>query len=86
MKYTQTDNIFIDSNLWIYLSITDKEPTKHSKAISFFETLINKDINTSIQVINEFHWVLLRKYKLSEFEIEEKVNQGVLPAVILFHY
>lgn len=78
MKYTQTDRIFIDSNLWIYLSITDKEPTKHLKAIRFFETLINKNINTSIQVINEYHWVLFRKYKLSELEIEEKVNKGIL--------
>lgn len=78
MKYTQTDKVFVDSNLWIYMSISDSDLTKYKKAIHFFETIINKNINTSIQVINEFHWVLFRKYKLSEAEISEKVDNGIL--------
>ncbi len=77
MKYIETNKIFIDSNLWIYMSIKDRELIKHKKTINFFHKNIYKNINVSIQVINEFHWVLLKKYKLSEFLINEKVN-GIL--------
>ena len=78
MKYIQTDKIFIDSNLWIYLSITNKDVDKHKKILQFFEKIATYNIYTSIQVINEFHWVLLRKYKLSENQIYEKVENGII--------
>lgn len=74
MIYIETDKVFIDSNLWIYLSLSMNDLEKHKKTILFFEELTDKDVNTSIQAINEFHWVLSRKYKLSEGLIADKVD------------
>ena len=63
MKYIQTNNVFIDSNLWIYLSISTNDKKKHNSTLSFFKQICNQEIYTSIQVVNEFHWVMLRKYE-----------------------
>ena len=79
MKYTETSNVFIDSNLWIYLSVETNDTSKHEKATHFFERIANKNIFVSIQVINEFHWVLLKKYKLPKALINEKVTNGIIP-------
>ena len=78
MKYIPTNDVFIDSNLWIYLSVSTKDKEKHNSTLSFFEQISNKYIYTSIQVINEYHWVMLRKYKLSESDISEKVENGII--------
>jgi len=77
MKYISNDKVFIDTNLWVYLSVSGKDEDKHNQAISFLESISDKNIYTSIQAINEFHWVLLRKYNFSEEEITEKVNKGI---------
>jgi predicted nucleic acid-binding protein len=34
-----------------------------------------------VQVLNEFHWILKRKYRIDEVEIREKVNNGILNIV-----
>ncbi len=36
--------------------------------------LVADDIYTSIQAINEFHWILDRKYKIDEKLINKKIN------------
>lgn len=78
MKYTQTDKVFIDTNLWIYLAVEANDSSKHQKVIVFFEDIISQDVYTSIQAINEFHWVLSRKYNFSEDNIAEKVKEGIV--------
>jgi predicted nucleic acid-binding protein len=78
MKYIPNNNIFIDSNIWIYLSLKKENNLKYNKIISFFENNLNLSFFTSIQVINEFHWVLLRKYKIPENQITEKIENGII--------
>lgn len=72
-------NVFIDSNLWIYALIEEEESRdKTGKMVSFLETLKkNHQIVISIQVLNEFHWTLKRKYKIEESQIREKVLEGI---------
>jgi predicted nucleic acid-binding protein len=74
---------FIDSNIWIYALIESKEEeVKRDKIIAFLEKLKNKSrMLTSVQVLNEFHWVLKRKYNIDEIEIREKVTNGILKIV-----
>jgi predicted nucleic acid-binding protein len=69
---------FVDTNLWIYSFIESPENSKREITISFLEkTSETSQIYVSIQVINEIHWVLTRKYKLSEEVISKKIN-GIL--------
>ena len=70
---------FIDSNLWIYALLEDEDQVKHKKTIELLETLVQGQIIISIQIINEVHWVLQRKYKLSESQIKEKILDGIFP-------
>lgn len=74
---------FIDSNIWVYALIESREEeSKRNKIITFLEELKNKSrILISVQVLNEFHWVLKRKYKIDEVDIREKVNNGILNIV-----
>jgi predicted nucleic acid-binding protein len=74
---------FIDSNIWIYALIESKEEeAKRDKIIAFLEELKNKSrILISVQVLNEFHWILKRKYNIDEIEIREKVTNGILKIV-----
>lgn len=74
---------FIDSNIWIYALIESKEEAaKRDKIITFLEELKNKSrILISVQVLNEFHWILKRKYNTDEIEIREKVTNGILKIV-----
>ncbi len=74
---------FIDSNIWIYALIESKEEeAKRDKIIAFLEELKSKSrILVSVQVLNEFHWVLKRKYNIDEVEIREKVTNGILKIV-----
>ena len=74
---------FIDSNIWIYALIESKEEeAKRDKIITFLEELKGKSkIQVSVQVLNEFHWVLKRKYKIDEVKIREKVTNGILKIV-----
>lgn len=57
---------FIDTNIWVYgLLSTDSDTDKQKAAL---DTLRNVpqgfSIVASTQVINEFHWILARKYKI----------------------
>jgi predicted nucleic acid-binding protein len=74
---------FIDSNIWIYALLeSKKEEEKRHKIISFLEELKTKSrILISVQVLNEFHWVLKRKYNIDEVNIREKVSNGILKIV-----
>lgn len=72
--------LFIDTNIWIYafLETFDKKSADSIKRKIILKKIKNHlmtdDIYTSIQAINEFHWILNRKYKIDEKIINKKVN------------
>lgn len=73
-------NAFVDTNLWIYAFIkSEKDANKHKIMVSFLENL-NETCNIviSIQIINEFHWVMKKKYKIDEKQIRKKINDGII--------
>src|SRR3990172_6124200 len=75
-------NVFIDSNLLVYGFIetrNNEEKDKRDKIILLLERENNKNnIIISVQVINEFHWILKRKYDVNESEIRNKVINAIL--------
>ncbi len=74
-------NVFIDSNLWVYAFIeTQKEESwKREVILQLLEDVNKRDsIIVSIQVINEFHWILQRKYLIDENIIKKKVLNGIV--------
>ena len=75
--------VFVDSNIWVYAFIeSEEEKEKKIKITSFLEELKSKsEIIISVQILNEFHWVLKRKYKVDEAEIKERVLNGILKIV-----
>jgi predicted nucleic acid-binding protein len=76
-------NSFVDSNLWVYALVeSEEEKEKRMKIFSFLERLrARSTIMASVQVLNEFHWILKRKYKVDEIAIRSKVTKGILEVV-----
>ncbi|MBF0377361.1 MAG: PIN domain-containing protein [Desulfamplus sp.] len=74
------DNIFIDTNIWIYAFLgNEQDNSKQLKTLALFEEIPTESkVIISIQVVNEFHWILTRKYKISEELINEKVIKGIV--------
>ncbi len=72
------NKVFFDTNIWIYLAIQDKDSDKHKLSVKFLKSLSDVTIYTSVQAINEFQWVLSRKFKIPENEILEKIENGIL--------
>lgn len=66
------DKVFIDSNIFIYAKIEDKEKDKHILARLFLNSLREK-VEISTQVINEFYNVL-DKYKIEDMIIQESIH------------
>lgn len=66
------DKVFIDSNIFIYAKIEDKEKDKHILA-RFFLNSLRKKVEISTQVINEFYNVL-DKYKIEDTIIQENIH------------
>jgi predicted nucleic acid-binding protein len=79
MKFTVKSNIFIDSNIWIYAFLdSDKEHDKQRKALTLLEEIpADSMVTCSVQVVNEFHWILSRKYCINENTIKTKVTKGI---------
>jgi predicted nucleic acid-binding protein len=79
MKFTVKSNIFIDSNIWIYAFLdSDKEHDKQRKALTLLEEIpADSMVTCSVQVVNEFHWILSRKYGINENTIKTKVTKGI---------
>jgi predicted nucleic acid-binding protein len=60
-------------------SESEDDTIKREKAMNFLEELRNKSyIVVSVQVLNEFHSALKRKYKIDEEKIREYVSKGIL--------
>lgn len=70
------DNLFVDTNLWIYSFVeSEKAPEKRQTIIQLLEKLAQEvRIVVSIQVVNETHWTLQRKYHIKEGKIHEYIN------------
>ncbi len=74
--------VFIDSNIWIYALVdSGVEKEKRVAIINFLEMLRDDDIFVSTQVINEFHWILKRKYRIEDDIIKMNVENGILKLV-----
>jgi len=64
------DNIFVDSNIFLYAFTEIDDKSKHEIA----SDIILKDINISTQVINEVSSNMIRKLKFSNSEVREFVE------------
>ncbi len=53
------DNVFVDSNIFIYAKVKSQDPTKHLCAKNFLRTL-DEQVFISVQVLNEFYNTLVR--------------------------
>ncbi len=71
-----SDRVFIDSNLWIYSFVeAEEEQEKRRIVIALLEELSQQsDIIISIQVVNETHWTLQRRYNVEEGQIRERIE------------
>lgn len=79
MKFTMKSNIFIDSNIWIYAFLdSEKDHEKQHKILTLLNEIPPEStIISSAQVVNEFHWILFRKYGVDEATIKIKVTKGI---------
>ena len=77
------DKVFIDTNIWIYGLTEGKLKSDYNKrkiSLLTFEKLLEqqKQIYISIQIVNECHWSLVRKFKLSDIVVEETIKKSML--------
>ena len=79
------DNVFIDSNLWVYSFIeAETEAEKRQTTLVLLEELSQQsNIVISIQVVNETHWTLQKRYKLEEKLIREYIKGMIAVAEVL---
>lgn len=70
---------FIDTNIWVYAFLeSEKDPHKKETSLALIKSIApTRRIVVSAQVINEFHWILSRKYKVSDEQIRDKVENGI---------
>jgi predicted nucleic acid-binding protein len=71
---------FIDTNIWIYALLeAASDPGKQQVALNLLRNLpLTVSINVSAQVINEFHWTLARKYRLTDNVVYDKAINGIV--------
>ena len=79
------NRVFIDTNVWIY-SLTEskvsKEGVKREISLNLLERLVcidNTAIYVSIQVINECHWNLVRKFKVPDTLAAATILENIIP-------
>jgi predicted nucleic acid-binding protein len=79
MKSTVMSNIFIDSNIWIYAFVdNERDHAKQHRVLSLLEGIpADSTVIVSVQVVNEFHWILSRKYGIDDATIKVKVTKGI---------
>lgn len=70
---------FIDTNIWVYAFLeSERDSRKQTTALELLKNIAPaRRIVVSAQVINEFHWILSRKYKISDEQIRDKVENGI---------
>jgi predicted nucleic acid-binding protein len=82
-----TAKAFVDTNIYIYALTQSKDPSDETKGITaraIFETLLQSQaIVTSIQVLNEFHSNLVKKFELEDVLVFNIVEQNILPISLI---
>ena len=70
---------FIDSNIWVYALLEARnDAVKQQTALKLLRNLpTSVAILVSVQVINEFHWTLTRKYHLADDVVLDKATNGI---------
>ncbi len=71
---------FIDTNIWVYALLEAKNGDgKQQTVLELLRNLSAKaSIMVSVQVINEFHWTLTRKYRLADDAVQDKAINGIV--------
>ena len=79
MNFTMKSDCFIDTNIWVYAFLeVENSKSKQQEALELLRNIPPATtINASVQVINEFHWTLFRKYKIPDDQIRDKVEKGI---------
>jgi len=77
------DRVFVDTNVWIYALTESKardDKEKRKISLALLESIVaqEKDIYTSIQVINECHWNFVRKFRLSDATTVRIIKENVI--------
>jgi predicted nucleic acid-binding protein len=76
------DKIFLDTNILVYAYNSD-DPTKQKITVKLLrEDFAEKEICTSVQVLNEFYSAL-SKHKIEHSEIEQYINE-IINSVQIF--
>ena len=70
---------FIDTNIWVYAFLeTENSTGKQQDALELLRNIPPATtLFVSVQVINEFHRTLSRKYKIPDDQIRDKVEKGI---------
>lgn len=71
---------FIDTNVWVYALLEARnDDGKQQAALELLRNLpTTVSIMVSVQVINEFHWTLARKYRLADDVVHDKAINGIV--------
>jgi len=77
------DNVFIDTNIWIYGLSESKlksDIVKREISLTLFEGLITNKTNIyiSIQVLNECHWNFVKKFNIKDPIVVELLRKNVI--------
>ena len=81
-------NIFVDTNVWIYLFLTSADPRDDAKRQAAKRLLQHHArMVISNQVLNELANVLLKKYRLPQSRVEQYVQElvNITEVVLLNH-
>lgn len=69
----------VDSNLLIYALLMDEIKHRYEMMVDLLKQSLNTDLFVSIQVIEEVHRVLIRKYDLKDSLIKNIISSTILP-------
>ncbi len=77
------DRVFVDTNIWIYgLTESKLEADKKKREISLLllEELLKQQVQIciSIQVVNECHWNLVKKFELPDEKVMRLIQENVI--------
>jgi predicted nucleic acid-binding protein len=78
------DKVFIDTNILLYALTEPKEKNrekdlpKRAKALELLTKLYNEDeIVVSVQILNELHFNMIRKFKIDDDMVFETLQESV---------
>ena len=84
------DRVFLDTNIFIYALTEPKEKNKkedlqkRAVALKLLAKLFNeKDIVISVQILNELHFNMLRKFKLDDELVIKSIEENVFAIALV---